>query len=61
MLEDTTTYVPSAVRSILAVWYVFMQLSDPIPTFVGLLIGICHGILAQSTPAIIGIDLFYPP
>jgi len=46
MLEDTVTYVPSVVRNILAVWYVFMQLSAAIPCFTGLVIGLCHGVLA---------------
>jgi len=61
MLEDTQTYVPAVVRNILTVWYVYMQLSNPIPTFAGLVIGLGHGVLAQSTPALIGYDLFYPP
>ena len=61
MLEDTTTYVPAIVRSIFAFWAVFMQLAYPVPVFTGIVIGIAQGILSQSTPALIGIDLFYPP
>jgi len=61
MLEDTTTYVPQIVRSVLAFWYVFMQLAYPVPVFTGLCIGLAQGLLAQSTPAFIGYDLFFPP
>jgi hypothetical protein len=61
MLEDTQTYVPQVVSSIFAVWYVFMQLANPIPVFAGLVIGLIQGILAQSTPAFIGYDVFHSP
>jgi len=40
LLEDTTTYVPTAIRNILAFWYVFMQLAYPIQIAYGMAIGI---------------------
>ena len=46
LLEDTTTYVPSIIRSILACWYCFMQLAYPIPVFSGLVIGLAQGLLS---------------
>lgn len=61
LLEDTDTYVNKVVRSILAFWCVFMLLAYAAPVFIGTCIGIAQGLLAQSTPALIGIDLFYPP
>ena len=61
LLEDSATYVPQVIRNILSVWYVFMQLAYPIQVIYGVFIGIAQGLLAQSTPAFIGFDLFYPP
>ena len=61
MLEDSQTYVPQVVRSVLAFWYVFMQLAYPVPVFAGMCIGLAQGLLAQSTPSLIGFDLFFPP
>ena len=61
MLEDTITYVNKTVSSILAVYMVFMLLVSPAPVFYGVCIGFAQGLLAMSTPAIIGVDLFYPP
>ena len=61
MLEDTKTYVPPLVTSILTFWYVFMQLSNPVPCFTGVCIGLVQGVLSMSTPALIGFDFFHPP
>ena len=61
LLEDTPTYVNKVVSSILAFWSVFMLLAYTVPVFYGIVIGLAQGLLAMSTPALIGIDLFYPP
>ena len=51
----------NVVSSILAFWSVFMLLAYTVPVFYGIVIGLAQGLLAMSTPALIGIDLFYPP
>ena len=61
MLEDTETYVPKMIRNIISFWYVFNQLSQPYPTFIGLLIGLLYGMAARATPGLIGYDFFFPP
>ena len=61
MLEDTASYVPEIIKNILMFWYVFMQLSAPYSTFVGVVIGLMLGMLSISTPRMIGFDLFFPP
>ena len=49
------------IKNIVTVWYVFMQLSMPYPTFAGIVIGGMLGMLAISTPGVIGFDFFHPP